>query len=204
MTSAMASGSNVCFSFFKSKYVNIFLQVVWLSNIVFIAVSPDMNRLVFRQILQMSVLEQLSLGFNVFCVFLLSLEILSGIVAIGLKRWLVISVYHRLDLAIFLVCVLEGVGGVFALQLPTLRPFRILRVFKNISTFKILAGFDIILETLERCSGQIATIALICLSLFSHVCDVGTPSAVMLLGLQHCMEQHLHVKGLRQSAVGPR
>lgn len=163
----MLSGSNTCFAVFNSTYATLILQVIWLSNIIFIAVSPDLNRLVFRQIHLMSIPEILALGFNVFCVLVLIVEIFSGMVAIGFKRWLVISVYHKTDLAILVVCFVEGVGGLFGILLPTLRPFRILRVFKHISMFKVLPGFDMILETLQRCSGQIATIALICLSLFA-------------------------------------
>lgn len=162
---------NVCFGIYSSRYLQNTFQLIWISNVIFIAVSPTLNRLIFHEVFLMNTTELVSLGYNGICVLVLFIEVTSGVIVLGLLRgpsaWLGVSVFNKIDLVVLLVCILEGVGAIFSIPVPTLRPFRMLRVFKNVSQLAILKGFDIIVETLDQCAGQILTIALICTFYFA-------------------------------------
>ena len=168
-----------CFAIYKSRAFDLLFQIVWLANVVFIAIDPDRNQLNLGidSLQSMSPTDLAASGFNVFCVLVLSVEVMSGIIALGFIRgetsWLTVSIFHRLDLIILLSCFVEAICASLGLRAPTLRPVRLLRVFKNVTLMKLLKGFEVILLTLHRASGQIITMALICVFYFAIFCIVG-------------------------------
>jgi hypothetical protein len=164
---------NFCFDIYSSLYAQAAFQLVWLANVLFVAASPELNRVVVSD--KMSVSELAALVLNFVSIFILFVEVATGIIALGLQgspgTWLRVSVFHKIDVVVFLVCILEVIasisGGVLGFQAPTLRPFRLLRVFQFTYLTKLLKDFEVIFFTLERCSGQLMTISLICLFYFA-------------------------------------
>jgi hypothetical protein len=164
---------NFCFDIYSSHYAQAAFQLVWLANVLFVAASPELNRVVVSD--KMSVSEWAALVFNFISIFILFVEVTTGIIALGLQgspgTWLRVSVFHKIDLVVFLVCILEVIasisGGILGFQAPTLRPFRLLRVFKFTYLTKLLKDFEVIFLTFDKCSGQLMTISLICLFYFA-------------------------------------
>jgi hypothetical protein len=161
---------NICFAIYSSQHAKAFFMTVWMANIVFIAVSPPMNRLSFNQ--WQTVADLIALGFNAFSVLIFFIEVSAGLVALG-PAWLNVSIYHSIDLFLLFFCVLEVVGSALNVRMPTLRPLRVLRIFQTTSWTKVLKDFDIIILTLEKCRGQIVTIALICAFYFAFFSIIG-------------------------------
>ena len=154
---------HICFSISTSQFFQFVSQVTWLANISFMAASPEMNRLTLDRIPSMDIPEIISVAFNLFCILILFIEVVSGIIAFGLihgpTAWLKLSAYNKIDLLVLLVCLAEGISSLISptlgLIMPTLRPFRTLRIFKIVGRW--LKDFDIIIVTLDQSFGQIAT-----------------------------------------------
>ena len=98
---------HICFSISTSQFFQFVSQVTWLANISFMAASPEMNRLTLDRIPSMDIPEIISVAFNLFCILILFIEVVSGIIAFGLihgpTAWLKLSAYNKIDLLFLLV-----------------------------------------------------------------------------------------------------
>jgi len=98
----------------------------------------------------------------------------NGIIALGFcwspNTWLRCSDFHKLDALVLLVTAGEYVAAILGSNSVTLRPFRLLRVFRAIVKIKSFLGVKTIIRTLRQ---GITQLGVVILMLFFFMCGFG-------------------------------
>lgn len=147
-----------CFEIYNSSSWAGFFFTVTLANCIYIGIAPAVSDAEFDTGPGISAGEI----FDYICVLILVAEMFSGCVAIGAfegdHTWLRCSNYHKLDLIVLMVTVSEFIASIYGVRGLTLRPFRLLRVFRAVTTVKMFYGVKAIIKTLSKGAGQLATV----------------------------------------------
>ena len=159
------------FQIYRSTMWSTLFLAVTLANTIYITIVPQFvgsssgSRKTAGQEISRETLIQFLNYFDFVCVGFLAFEVLIGIIARGFVQsegcWLRISGYYKLDAAALLVTASEFVLKALLISGVTLRPFRLLRVFRAITRIKMFGGVKAIIHTLKQGSGQIMTVILI-------------------------------------------
>lgn len=152
-----------CFDVYKSTSWSTFFLCVTLANSIYISILPELIddsqaqlKGVKRQVTWLDAFDFLSAAVLLF-------EVATGIIALGFSgrpnTWLHVSDFHKLDLLVLAVTIAEYVGiFVFGLKGVTIRPFRLMRIFRAIIRIKAFSGIKTIIITLRQGLGQMATV----------------------------------------------
>lgn len=130
-----------CFHVYRSPLWSAFFLIVAASNAISIAVAPSLVADFNSGHNGESANSKAALFANVFdliCFFVLTFEIMIGVVAVGFwggpRTWLRATHYHKLDFATWVVALLEYVAlAVYGVNGVNLRPFRMLRFLRPVS-----------------------------------------------------------------------
>lgn len=145
-----------CFEIQNSTmWASIFLLVT-LANSLYIAMGPE---IIPEERNQTTILLEY---FDYACVLVLAFEVVVGSIALGFVRseitYLRCSDFHKLDFIVLIVTITEYIARYFDVQGVTLRPFRLLRVFRAITRIKTFAGIKSIILTLKQGLPQLSIV----------------------------------------------
>ena len=151
-----------CFDIKQNLWWQSFFLSVTVANSLYIAIAPEISE---------GGVEALKnnpspgeFWFDIICAAVMGFEVLVGIIAYGFVQskstYLRNSGFHKLDFACFLATILEYVGSSFNMPDFTMRPFRMLRLFKPLVRIKSFSGVKNIITTLSEGSPQLAIIFL--------------------------------------------
>lgn len=151
-----------CFDIKQNLWWQSFFLGVTVANSLYIAIAPEISE---------GGVEALKhnpspgeFWFDIICAAVMGFEVLVGIIAYGFvqskRTYLRNSGFHKLDFACFIATVLEYVGNTFNMPDFTMRPFRMLRLFKPLVRIKSFSGVKNIITTLSEGSPQLAIIFL--------------------------------------------
>ena len=150
-----------CFEIKKNLWWQGSFLCITIANSLWILLAPELS----QNRNEDGGKGQLSPGefwFDVICAGVMGFEILVGIVAYGFVQsettYLRNSGFHKLDFACFIATILEYVGNFFNMPNATLRPFRMLRIFKPITKIKSFIGVKSIMSTLKEGSPQLVIV----------------------------------------------
>ena len=150
-----------CFEIKKNLWWQSFFLCVVISNSLYIALAPELKQETSEEANKQSEGE---FWFDVICAGIMGFEVLTGVIAYGFvgseTTYLRNSGFHKLDMICFVVTVLEYVGQHFNMPDMTLRPFRMLRIFKPICKVKSLHGVKSIIVTMSEGAPQLGIIFL--------------------------------------------
>jgi hypothetical protein len=152
-----------CFEIYASgMWASVFL-VVMVTNSVLIAVTPEFSGADFVEAHHGSPIAFEVV--DVISVLMLIFEAVTGIIAIGFcdgpTTWLRCSDFHKLDLFMVMLTVVEGVAIFTGLNSITFRAFRLLRVFRAVTMIKTFMGIKTIIQTLKQGLSQLAIVFLL-------------------------------------------
>ena len=151
-----------CFDIKHNLWWQSFFLGVTVANSLYIAIAPEISE---------GGVEALKnnpspgeFWFDIICAGVMGFEVLVGIIAYGFVQskntYLRNSGFHKLDFICLLATILEYVGTTFNMPDITMRPFRMLRLFKPLVRIKSFSGVKNIITTLSEGSPQLAIIFL--------------------------------------------
>ena len=143
-----------CIQICKDETWNVVFLLTLMANCAYIAAVPDDKNL-----------ESPGwLAFDTVCNIIYSIEIVCNIVAygfVGHNGWASVSMFHQIEFAVFVAMVSEQILNSMQIELGiTAKPFRLLRIIKQLVTMKTFASVRIILDTLAVGSGQLSVVFL--------------------------------------------
>jgi hypothetical protein len=151
-----------CFKIYQSGVWATFFTIVMVANSVCIAITPE-----FYSDDHEETHHAAPVAFEVFDVFsvlMLFFECAVGIIGIGFcaepSTWLQCSDFHKLDMIMVGVTVLEGIAILAGVNTITFRAFRLLRVFRAVTMIKTFIGIKTIIQTLKQGVSQLAMVFL--------------------------------------------
>ena len=154
-----------CFEIKKSLWWQSFFLVIIVTNSLYIILAPEFKQqhLEPGQDLK-STRSPGEFWFDLICAAIMGFEVFIGIIAYGFVNsettYLRNSSFHKLDFACFVFTLLEYFGEYFGMPTVTMRPFRMLRVFKPICKVKSFQGVKSIIIALGEGAPQFGTIVL--------------------------------------------
>ena len=125
-----------------------------MANCAYIAIVPDDPNLT----------SDFWVAFDWICNAIYAFEIMCNIIAygfIGHNAWFSVSFFHQIEFAVFCATIVEiTVISLLQLEGLTAKPFRLLRVVKQLVTMKTFASVRIVLDTLSGGSVQLFVVML--------------------------------------------
>mmetsp|Transcript_3722 Transcript_3722/g.9015 ORF Transcript_3722/g.9015 Transcript_3722/m.9015 type:complete len:2275 (-) Transcript_3722:103-6927(-) len=154
-----------CFDVYKSPSWSTFFLVVTMANSIFISILPEISAESASSSFSVGEPRQISWldSVDVASAVVLFFEILVGCIALGFwgapTTWMRSSDFHKLDMFVLLVTISEYILAFgFGITGVTMRPFRLLRVFRAITTIRAFSGIKTIIITLKQGLSQLVIV----------------------------------------------